>query len=228
VKKLIQSASAVAILAGILALGGNVVWSQSGKAPKDAKPHKVGLIDMAHVFKHYEKFDSMREDLKAKIGSSEEDAKRMAERIKTLQAELKELKEGKPGYDQKEKELAEISAKFEAFRRSTQREILKEESKIYHQVYMEVADAVKRYSKFYGYTLVLRFNREDLNPEDPQGLIQGMNRQVVFHQPEDDMTDSVLEHLNQKFGEGRPAAETKVRTEKKVKEANGAPEKSRN
>lgn len=221
-KKLIQSASAVAILAGILALGGNVVWSQSGKAPKETKPHKVGLIDMAHVFKHYEKFDSMRDELKGKIGDSENKAKMMAEQIKNLQAELKDIKEGKPGYDEKEKQLAKVSADFEAFRRSTQRDILKEESKIYHQVYMEVADAVKRYSKYYGYTLVLRFNREDLNPEDPQGLIQGMNRQVVFHQPEDDMTDSVLEHLNQKFKDVNPAADARPAKRTEKKEANGA------
>lgn len=223
-KKLIQSASAVAILAGILALGGNV-WSQSGKAPKETKPHKVGLIDMAHVFKKYEKFDDMREALKIKIGTSEETAKRMAEQIKGLQAQLKELKEGKPDYDSTEKQLANKTAEFEAFRRSTQRDILKDESKIYHQVYMEVADAVKRYSKYYGYTLVLRFNREDLNPDDPQGLIQGMNRQVVFHQPEDDMTDSVLDHLNQKFKEGNPAADTKPAKRTEKKEANGAPDR---
>jgi hypothetical protein len=48
----------------------------------------------------------------------------------------------------------------------------------------------------------------------------------VFHQPEDDMTDSVLAHLNDKFKEGNPAAETRpARTEKKIKEANGAPER---
>ena len=213
-KKLIQSASVVAILAGVMSLEGTA-WSQTAKPPREAKPapaadaqpHRVGLIDMAHVFKNYRKFEYLREDLKAQIASSEQEAKQMAEDIKRLQVEMKELKEGSPEFGAKEKKLAELSAKFETFRRSTQREILKEESAIYHTIYMEVADAVKKYSKFYKYTLVLRFNREDLNPEDPQGLIQGMNRQVVFHHPEDDMTDSVLQHLNDRFDEsqGKPA-----------------------
>lgn len=211
VKKLIPSAFSIAVLAGLLSVG-STAWSQSEKpgraSAKDAAeakslPHKVGLIDMAHVFKHYKKFEYLREDLKLKIGDSEAQAKKMAEDIKALQSEMKELKEGSPEFGVKEQKLAKASAEFETFRRSTQREILKEESQIYHQIYMEVADAVKKYSKFYKYTLVLRFNREDLNPEDPQGLIQGMNRQVVFHQEEDDMTNSVLQHLNDKFDEGQ-------------------------
>ncbi len=207
-KKLISWMSVAAVLTGLLLLDGPA-WSQTKpKAPAaDAKPHKVGLIDMAHVFKEYKKFESLREELKIEISGSEQQAKAMAEKIKQLQAELKEIKEGRDGYDEKEKELAKASATFETFRRSTQRDILKKESEIYHQVYMEVSDAVKKYSKYYGYTLVLRFNREDLNPEDPQGLIQGMNRQVVFHQPEDDMTDSVLSHLNEKYGDKAPKRE---------------------
>lgn len=206
-KKLITSLSVVAVLASLLSLSGTV-WSQTGDkkpgkpAAGDARPHRVGLIDMAHVFKHYKKFDAMREDLKEKIAESETKAKQMAEQIKAMQAELKDLKEGSPEFTAKEQKANKLTLDFESFRRATQRDILKEESGIYHTVYMEVADAVKKYSKYYGYTLVLRFNREDLNPEDPQGLIQGMNRQVVYHQQEDDMTESVLQHLNEKFLEG--------------------------
>jgi len=213
VKKLILSASSIACLAAMLSLG-STAWSEPGKgAPREAsaednRPHKVGLIDMAYVFKKYKKFDALREDLKATIGDSEIEAKNMAEKIKQLQGEMKTMKEGTPDFDAKEKQLASLSAQFETFRRSTQRDILKEESKIYHTVYMEVADAVRKYSNHYKYTLVLRFNREDLNPEDPQGLIQGMNRQVVFHRPEDDMTDSVLAYLNGKFDEGAAPAKT--------------------
>lgn len=222
VKKFMQSASVVAILAGTIALG-STAWSQSGKPAKpaadEARPHRVGLIDMAHVFKHYKKFDSLREELKIDISKSESQAKAMAQDLQKLQAELKELKEGSPDFAAKEKQFQGMTLEFESFRKATQREILKEESAIYHTVYMEVADAVRKYSTHYGYTLVLRFNREDLNPEDPQGLIQGMNRQVVFHQPEDDMTDSVLEHLNSKFQKANPTTPARPNREASNKKA---------
>lgn len=174
---------------------------------------------MAHVFKHYKKFEALREDLKSQIGDSEGQAKAMAKSLQKLQAELKDLKEGSPEFAAKEKQFQQATLEFESFRKATQREILKEESAIYHQVYMEVSDAVKKYSTHYGYTLVLRFNREDLNPEDPQGLIQGMNRQVVFHHPEDDMTESVLEHLNAKFQKTAAAPATRPAREVSNKKA---------
>lgn len=219
-KKLIPSVSAIAILAGLLTLG-NTVWSQTARektggarpagappAADDGKPHKVGLIDMAHVFKNYKKFDVLREELKGKIGGSEDQAKSMATKIKQLQEEMKTFKEGTDDFTKREQAMNKLALDFESFRKSTQRDILKAESEIYHQIYMEVSDAVKRYSKYYGYTLVLRFNREELSKDDPQGLIQGMNRQVVFHRNEDDMTESVLVHLNDQYEKGGNADPT--------------------
>lgn len=214
-KKLIPSVCAIAFLAGLLTLG-NTVWSQTARektagarpaagaaaSTDDGKPHRVGLIDMAHVFKNYKKFEVLREDLKGTITGSEEQAKELAAKIKKTQEELKTLKEGSEDFAKKEKEMNQMALNFESFRKSTQREILKAESEIYHQIYMEVSDAVKRYSNYYGYTLVLRFNREELSKDDPQGLIQGMNRQVVFHRTEDDMTESVLVHLNKEYEKG--------------------------
>jgi len=203
VKKFMQSASVVAFIAGILALG-NTAWSQAKKtgtpgASEDARQHRIGLIDMGHVFKNYKKFEALREDLKAEISQRETDRQGMEKNLQKMQVELKELKEGSPEFSAKEKQFQQSALEYESFRKATQREILKEESAIYHTVYLDVADAVRKYSTHYGYTLVLRFNREDLNPEDPQGLLQGMNRQVVFHDPQDDMTDAVLNHLNDKF-----------------------------
>ena len=53
-KRTIIGAFALALLAGVLTLSGNA-WSQNKEAPAAASnaPHKVGLIDMAHVFKNY-------------------------------------------------------------------------------------------------------------------------------------------------------------------------------
>ena len=57
-KKVIVSATAIALLAGVLAFSGNA-WSQpaSERAASPNVPHKVGLIDMAFVFKKYSKFE---------------------------------------------------------------------------------------------------------------------------------------------------------------------------
>lgn len=200
-KRAITWASAVVLLAGVLTLTNNA-WSQGDKAPAAAQssaPHKVGLIDMAHVFKNYKKFEVLREDLKQEISASEEQAKAMQAELQQMQVNMKGLTEGSKEYSKAEQEIVKKAAEFEGFRRTASREFLKKESQIYLQVYNETSEAVKKYADFYKYTLVIRFNREELDTENPQNLLQGMNRQVVYHRGEDDITVSVLDYLNRRY-----------------------------
>jgi len=209
VKRTIFGAFALVLLAGVLTLSGNA-WSQNKEAAPAAaasnSPHKVGLIDMAHVFKNYKKFETLREELKEEISGSEAKAKLMQEELGEMQKTMKGLAEGGPEFSKAEQIIVKKAAEFETFRRSASRDFLKKESQIYLQVYNETSDAVKRYADFYKYTLVIRFNREDLDTENPQNLLQGMNRQVVYHKPEDDITVSVLDYLNRKYTPAASAA----------------------
>jgi outer membrane protein len=170
------------------------------RAEAQSDPHKVALIDMAQVFKQYKKFEALREGLKNEIAGSEETIKADVEGIKALSLKLQMMTETSPGYAQAEAQLASKAAEIDARRKVMQRDFLRKESQIYKEVYMEVQSAVKMYAEYYKYTLVLRFNRTELSQEDDaRGVINGMNRQVVYHNPENDITEAVLEYLNKKY-----------------------------
>lgn len=206
-KKLIVSATVVMVVAGASSLM-NPAWGQA-RTEGDASPHKIGLIDMAHIFKEYKKFNVLRDDLKAKIEESDSKAKSMANEIKRLQTDLGKFKSGTPEYSDTEQSLAKASADFEAFRKLAQNEFLREESQIYKTIYLEVTDTVKKYASHYQYTLIMRFQREGLeNADDPNNVIKGMNRQVVYFRPQDDITDDILKFLNDRYSRdgGAPAA----------------------
>lgn len=201
-KRIIVSASAIAMLAGVLSLTRDA-FSEPGNQPAAAAnaPHKVGLIDMAFVFKNYKKFETLREDLKAKITESEDKAKGAQQEILDLQTKIKTYAEGSPDFSKTEQALVQKAADFETFKRKMGREFLKEEAQIYQQVYNEVLDAVKFFAEKKEYTLIMRFNREDMENENqtPQAMLQNMNRQVVYHREDDDITQSILRLLNNKF-----------------------------
>jgi len=210
VKKAIVSASVVGVLVAGITLSG-VARGQNPQGQAEI-PHKVGLIDMAHVFKNYKKFDALREDLKAEIAKSDEVAKQQAEKIKSLQAQLKEFKEGTPDYAAVEKQFLKATSDFETFRKSQQREFLRKESQIYKTIYLEVSDVVQKYATKFDYTLVIRFNREDPDTsENPQEVMQRMNRQVVYYRANDDITESVLDYLNRSYGRSAGGAPTTER-----------------
>lgn len=208
-KKFITSSAAVAAIAGCLVLGGTAYGQNA--APANL-PHKVGLIDMAHVFKNYKKFEALREDLKAEIQQSDDKAKASVTQMKQIEEQMKATTPGSPDYVKFEKQLLTLKADFDAFRASAQRDFLRKESQIYKTVYLEVEDAVGLYAKHYKYTLIMRFNREGLDDAaEPNDVLQRMNRQVIYHQANDDITEPVLSYLNDRYGNsggGNPAPRT--------------------
>lgn len=206
-KKLILSATAVMFMIGLGWALGNA-WGQNGKAAAvDNSPHKVGLIDMALLFSKYKKFANLREDLKVEIESADASLKAQLEKIKKLQLEMKDLAPSSAQYVAAEKKITELAAGAEAERKNLQRRFMREETKIYQTVYREVLDAVNKYAGIYHYTLIIRFSREEAENDDPQKVMQALQRQVVFNREEDDITDAVLRYLNKSVG-GSPAAGT--------------------
>lgn len=206
-RKLILTASGLVCLAGVsYFIGSASGQGQKGAAAADEVVHKVGLIDMGHIFNEYSKLKVLKEEYTLDMQESETRAKGMVKKIQDLQAELKELKEGSPEYTEREQKFAKLTSEFDTFRKVTQKDLVRKEAKMFHTVYLEVQDNVERLCKHHGYTLVLRFNKDDLNTNDPQKLIQGLNRQVVYHRNRDDMTAAVLKMLNQQYDKANPAA----------------------
>src|SRR5262249_32385352 len=105
-----------------------------------------------------------------------------------------------------EKELVQRAAEFESFRREKSRDFLKKESQIYSQIYREVEDIVRQYAEHFKYTLVIRFNREDPDTDNPQTVLQNMNRQVVYYRETDDITKKILDRLNRNLKDSAPPA----------------------
>lgn len=204
-KRIILSTAVVAIL-GVLPVA---LWGQSATSTSEPAsapiPHKIGLIDLARVFQDYEKFKGLREDLRSEIEQSDQQAKAMAQQIQTTRAKLSSgtLKEGSEVYIKLEGELAKQASEFEAYRKVEQQKFLRKEAQVYRTVYEEVLEVVQLYAEHFKYTLVMRFSAEKLDSGNPQKLIQGLNRPVVYHRTEDDITDSVLEFLNRKYTEAK-------------------------
>lgn len=193
-KKLVVLATALVMTCGL------------GRIEAAGPPHAwddhdvIGLIDMARVFKEYKKFEALREGLKTEISASEETIKSDVEALKALSAKLQMMTESSPGYAQAESELASKAAEVDARRKVMQRDFLRKESQIYKQVYLEVQTTVTQYAEYYGYHVVLRYNGTQLQEtDDARGVINGMNRQVVYHRKKDDITDAVLQHLNTQY-----------------------------
>ncbi len=217
----------VALLAAVAVSVISPVHAQDAAkpAPKDATPHRVGLVDMAEVFQGYKKFEDMRSELQAEIEKSDAEAKLMVERMQKRQQEMVESKlaPGSAQYEAGEKELLDAKGEFEAFRAATQRKLARRESEMFKVIYSDTTSMVKKYAEFAKFTVVMRFDRKDISDETaPNEAVQRMNKQVVYFRGEDDITDVVLSTLNKQYegskGSAKPVREVNA-TEKDVRPA---------
>lgn len=209
-KRILVSAAVMVTLAGVAGVSVStftnltgMAWGQNASGAPTA--HKIGLIDMAEVFKDYKKFEALREGLKAEIAESDQQAKQMVDQINAARERLKQVTEGSPDFAKLEKQILSMTSDLEAFRKGKQRDFLRQEAQIYKTIYLEVSDAVKKYADYYGYTLIIRFDRKTLeDAENPAEVVQRMNQLVVDYRPEDDITNSVKDYLNKKYNPAGP------------------------
>lgn len=209
-KKLIVSLSAVAALLAVL-LSATQTFGQAGAPQARApRPHQIGLIDMAYVFNNYEKFKALQSAVQEDLKVAREKAQATIEKMKALNEQLTsgEIKKDSPEAKNIEAQLIKMQTELEVFGKVTQNDNLKREAEIYRQIYLEVQDTIKVYADHYGYTLIIRFDRESVaESTDPQQVLQRLTRQVVYHRTEDDLTKVILDQLNRSYASagGRPA-----------------------
>lgn len=210
-KKIIALAATIAAIAGVWGYVG-AVHAQQGAGAAATKGQKIALIDMGHVFKNYAKFEALRKELEGEIKQFAEQDKAEAEKIKGMQTQLQQLgktfNETSPEYTQLEQQLTDAAAKYQADRRLKERDFARKEAEIFKTVYLEVCDAVKLYAQYNpDVSMVLRFDRDQIgDASNPQEALQRMNRQVVYHSPEHDISDAIVKFLNKNYPAGSAAA----------------------
>ncbi|HEX6985593.1 MAG TPA: OmpH family outer membrane protein [Planctomycetaceae bacterium] len=182
--------------------------------PPAATPHKVGLVDVGHIFSNYEKLKDLRKALEEEMKASDGQLKQYQEQIQAIQEQLKSgtVVKGSEQWTELEKQLVEINAKGQAEMSNLRREFIRKEVQMYKDIYDEVAHTVSLYAKGRNYTLILRYQREPADEsagiEDPNKIMSRVNQLVVYHQEGDDITDTVLGYMNAEYLKtaARPAA----------------------
>ncbi|MAT15174.1 MAG: outer membrane chaperone Skp [Planctomyces sp.] len=176
-------------------------------ATQAAKPHKIGLIDMAYIFKNYDKFIAERKLIEEELQVKSEEAKGQGEKIARLQEALKAMNPTSPEFSAAEKEYAAAVAGFKADASRIKRELVMKEADLYKRTYLEVTTIIGKYAQAYNYTLILRYSNETVEAEDgPQEVMQKMSSLVVYHEQGNDITANVLDYMNNKYKEAAGGA----------------------
>jgi Skp family chaperone for outer membrane proteins len=187
------------------ALGQGPAVAPSGQSRAGVQ---IALLDVGRIFKQHARFKAMMEGMKADVEKAEADVKNKRAAIAKLSENLQQFHKGTAEYNEREKQLATMSAELSVQVSLTKNQFLQNEAKIYHSVYQEICQVTDYFAKQNRIDLVLRFNSEEVDVERPDSVLSFINRPVVLYDKGLDITDQIIQSLDRSAVNPGPARGT--------------------
>jgi len=168
----------------------------------------VAIIDLSYVFKNYTKFNEMTASMKRQVEAADAQLKGRQEELKKIAEQFSSLPLGSPERNKLEEQATQMDADIKVEIATQRKDFLRQEAQIYYNVYQEVQETIKTYCERNGILLVMRFNGEPPDPNNPQEVMQDLNKAVVYYHRAIDITFPIKEALEltrPTAGQQRPA-----------------------
>jgi len=178
-----------------------------------AQAQDVRIIDLSQVFKDHTGFNAVTRRMKADAEQAQDALKARQEALTKMAEQLKDFEEGSPDFRELRETITKQSAELQADFKNTQNEFLEREATIYYNVYQEILDEVTYFSEQNQVSLVLRFNGNKADPNNPQEILRELNKTVFHYDKRIDITKAIVEALNARRPEaGAPRPQTGARS----------------
>lgn len=184
------------LAAAVLSLGYLMSMAVAQGPARPAAGANIALLDVSYIFKNHTRFKGMMEDMKADVERAEAQVQTEKETMGKLVERMGEFTKGTLDYKQMEEDLAKRHANLQVQIQLQKKEFLQKEAKIYHNVYQEIWQTTDYYCKQNGIDMVLRFNGDKVDVEQPKSVLTFINKPVVWYQDRMDITPFVLQELN--------------------------------
>jgi Skp family chaperone for outer membrane proteins len=186
--------AAVAVALVELALLASPARAQQPPVRPSAGPG-IALVDVSYIFKHHPRFKAQEEEIKADAERAQMEFKRVNDAIAKDAERLNEFRPGTPDYKAAEEDIVNRKMKLQGSVQLQKKEFMQRDAKIYYNVYTEIMQEVQYYCQANAISLVLDFNGDAINPDNPSEVARGLQRQVIYYNKDLDITPYVLKRL---------------------------------
>ena len=151
------------------------------------------------------------EAIKAEMTKAQEE---IETRRKSLLAETEMVQKNydtnTPDFKQKQEQLISQESKLRVDFMGKEKEFAEMQAGVIYRSYQSINKAIEVVAKHYQYDLVLRYSKEQdqMDPKKPQSVNFGIQRDVLFLNPQIDVTELVLNVLKNSVGSAPAAAAT--------------------
>lgn len=154
------------------------------------------VVDINYLFKNHPNFKRQMDQMKGEVDAFEAQMRQMQQELGNLQEQLGLYRVGTTEYQEVEQQMARLAADMQVQTQVKKREFQIREAHIYHETYQEISGIIGQFAQQRGITLVLRFSSDQVDPNNPDDVLRGVNRAVVWQQNLN-ITYDVLNIINQ-------------------------------
>lgn len=194
----------------------SVASAQNG-APAQALQHQptsTAVVDMDFILDNHPTFTAQAEALKAEYQKTMED---FEARKKAVQQEYEQLTStlsaDSPEYKQKQESLVQRDSKMRLEAVNKEKELTEKRAKLMLDTYNQIVERVAGAAQYYKYDMVVRYSRRQasqMNPKNPQTVMIGADREVIYFNPNYDLTDTIIAMLKRDIPAAAPTSTGKA------------------
>ena len=165
----------------------------------------VVLVDIQAVFKEHPYFNQRMKEFQTDAEAAEAQIKKERDQLRTMMEELGRIKAGTQEYKDFEAQVFEARTKLDTKIQLQRKEFVQREAKIVHQAYQEIQQIVERFATANNISVVLKFNRDPADPENPTAIARDLQGPVVYYAKYLDITPHIIKLMKERAQSAGPA-----------------------
>jgi Skp family chaperone for outer membrane proteins len=209
---------------GFALVHGSFAMAQIGSQTPQPQPTSTAVVDLDHILDSHPSFMAQMEGLKAEYQKAMED---FEGRRKKLAADATQLNDAltpdSPEFKKKQETLVGEDSKLRLEVVNKEKEFGERQARLIMDTYNQVVSAVDIAAKHYKYDIVVRYSRKQatkMDPKKPNTVQIGLDREVIFFNPQHDLTDTIVAMLKRDV-QSTPAATNGARAPQTANPAPG-------
>ncbi|MFM8287495.1 MAG: OmpH family outer membrane protein [Planctomycetaceae bacterium] len=170
-------------------------------APKAPAAQRVALIDLDRVYRESHQFQKMLEEFKELQGSKQAKVEQLQQQRQAIVQEVQEsgLEAGSDEMAAREQELIKIESSAKTYVQVAKNQLTRRQIEIQAEMYGVVQKALDKFAEANGYAFVLDAHKMESESDNPNELRRVLQQTVAWRRDKDDITESLINYLNQKY-----------------------------
>ncbi len=195
-RPLMLTVAALAFIGALDLLKGTWPSAADEPAAPQAEPiSPVAVLDLAKIYNNDREFLRLSAELKREVEEAERELVAAKAELTADADALAKLTKGTREAKELESKITRGSADLQVSVQEQKAGFFEREAQIYYGRYQLIMKEVQKYAEARGIRLVMRFNGDPIDLNDPQGIQKELNKAVLYYK-DIDITDPILAIVN--------------------------------